>query len=207
MSDDALKYDRMVETALRGVVREALTLTAEHGLPGNHHFYITFRTDHPGVSLADYLRERFPGEMTIVLQLQFWGLKVEDDRFEVTLSFNDKPERLCIPFAAVTAFADPSVRFGLQFEAGQESADPEDLGAEPAEDSAESGDTAKPTGTALAAVPAETGPGAAESKPAAAKPPGKPGGEPAAGQGKPESGKQPDKADAEVVSLDAFRKK
>jgi len=123
MTDQDLRYDRMVENALRDVVRQALRLAADQGLPGNHHFYITFRTDHPGSALADHLVERYPGEMTIVLQHQFWGLQVHDDLFEVTLSFNDKPERLRIPFEAVVAFADPSVRFGLQFEAGDESTD------------------------------------------------------------------------------------
>ena len=113
----------MVENALRGVVRQALRLAADQGLPGNHHFYITFRTDHPETALADHLVERYPGEMTIVLQHQFWGLQVHDEIFEVTLSFNDKPERLRIPFEAVVAFADPSVRFGLQFEAGEDSAE------------------------------------------------------------------------------------
>ena len=115
----------MVENALRDVVRQALRLAADQGLPGNHHFYITFRTDHPGSELADHLVERYPGEMTIVLQHQFWGLQVHNELFEVTLSFNDKPERLRIPFDAVVAFADPSVRFGLQFESGEESADGE----------------------------------------------------------------------------------
>jgi hypothetical protein len=113
---EGLRYDVMVESALRGVVRDALSVAAESGLPGEHHFYITFRTDSPGVQLADYLRERYPSEMTIVIQHQFWNLKVLEDRFEVTLSFNDKPQELVIPFAAVTAFADPSVRFGLQFD-------------------------------------------------------------------------------------------
>lgn len=106
----------MVENALRGVLREALTLTAKHGLPGAHHFYITFRTRHPGVVIPDQVRARYPEEMTIVLQHQFWGLDVTDSYFEVTLSFNRMNERLHIPFAAVTAFADPSAKFGLQFQ-------------------------------------------------------------------------------------------
>jgi uncharacterized protein len=116
MGKDALRYDQMVEDALRGVVRKALVQAAEHGLPGAHHFYVTFETDHPGVALADHLKARYPGEMTIVLQHQFWGLDVEDERFSVTLSFNDRHERLTIPFEAVTAFADPAVKFGLRFE-------------------------------------------------------------------------------------------
>ena len=116
MSETQLPYDLMVEDALRGVVRRALEVVASRGLPGNHHFYITFRTDHPGVKLPAYLRERYPSEMTIVLQYQFWGLEVREADFQVTLSFNDKPERLVIPLEAVKAFADPSVRFGLQFD-------------------------------------------------------------------------------------------
>ena len=114
--DEGLKYEEMVEDALRGVVRRALIEVLETGLPGEHHFYITFRTDHPGTSLAKNLRERYPNEMTIVLQHQFWNLEVRDEDFEVTLSFSNVPHRLEIPFAAVVAFADPSVRFVLQFE-------------------------------------------------------------------------------------------
>ena len=108
----------MVERALRGVLREALGYVAEQGLPGEHHLYITFRTDHPEVDIPDRLRERYPSEMTIVLQYQFWGLEVSQDGFAVTLTFSDVPERLVVPFDAVIAFADPSVRFGLQFDTG-----------------------------------------------------------------------------------------
>ncbi|MCG8356571.1 MAG: ClpXP protease specificity-enhancing factor SspB [Kiloniellales bacterium] len=127
MVQDGLRYDTMVEEALRGVVREALSLAAEHGLPGDHHFYITFRTDFPGISLPASLRKRYPSEMTIVLQHQYWGLEVSKEGFAVTLSFNDKLERLDVPLSAVTAFADPSVRFGLQFD-GHDGED-EDEGA------------------------------------------------------------------------------
>lgn len=115
MAGKLLDYNQLVETALRGAVREALKRAAEFGLPGNHHFYITFRTDQAGVELPDYLRERYPEEMTIVLQHQYWGLEPAEDHFQVTLSFNKVPERLVIPYAAITAFADPSVQFGLQF--------------------------------------------------------------------------------------------
>lgn len=116
MTREHLRYDRMVERALRGVVREALSHVAQHGLPGNHHFYLTFRTNFPGVELPDYLRAQYPAEMTIVLQYQFYGLEVDDTAFAVTLSFNNVHERLVIPFAAVTTFADPSVNFALQFQ-------------------------------------------------------------------------------------------
>lgn len=119
MTVEGLKYDALVEDALRGVVRQVLAHVAERGLPGDHHFYISFRTGHPGVDIPEHLRARYPNEMTVVLQYQFWGLEVGPEAFGVTLSFSEVPERLTIPFAAVTAFADPSVRFGLQFDAGE----------------------------------------------------------------------------------------
>jgi hypothetical protein len=116
MPTNMLRYDQMIEEALRGVVRRALRTVAESGLPGSHHFYITFRTTAPGVEIAPHLHERYPDEMTIVLQYQFWGLEVATDRFEVTLSFNDQPERLVVPYSAISAFADPAAKFGLQFQ-------------------------------------------------------------------------------------------
>jgi len=117
MVQDLFDYPEMVETALRGVVREALARTAREGLRGAHYFYVSFRTDAPGVALPHYLLDKYPEEMTIVLQHQFWGLEVGDHEFSVTVSFQNRPEQLTIPFAAVTSFADPSVKFGLQFEA------------------------------------------------------------------------------------------
>lgn len=119
MGEEGLRYDAMVEQALRGVVRRALSYAAERGLPGDHHFYVTFHTNDPGVDIPAQLRTRYPNEMTIVLQHQFWGLDVGEEAFGVTLSFSDVPERLTIPFSAISAFADPSVRFGLQFDSGQ----------------------------------------------------------------------------------------
>jgi len=112
---DLLGYDRMMERAIRGVVREALAVAASKGLPGAHHFYITFQTRAPGVAIPDHLLAKYPEEMTVVLEHQFWDLEVTEDAFAVTLSFGNKPARLTIPFAAVTTFADPSVQFGLQF--------------------------------------------------------------------------------------------
>jgi hypothetical protein len=114
----------MVEHALRGVVRDALSLAAEQGLPGDHHFYLTFVTGFPGVEIPEHLRQRYPEEMTIVLQHQYYGLEVSDDRFAVSLSFSSKSERLVIPLAAISTFADPSVNFALQFQclAGAEEA-------------------------------------------------------------------------------------
>ena len=114
--DDVLRYDKMVEKALRGVVRSAVEEVRETGLPGDHHFYITFATQHPGVDIPEYLKERYPTEMTIVLQYQFYDLTVDDKFFGVTLSFNNIPERLTIPMPAITIFADPSVNFALQFQ-------------------------------------------------------------------------------------------
>lgn len=116
MPKEQLRYDRMVESALRGVVRDALRQVGDRGLPGNHHFYLTFRTAFPGVDIPEYLKNQYASEMTIVLQYQFYGLEVTEERFSVTLSFNNVHERLTIPFAAITTFADPSVNFALQFQ-------------------------------------------------------------------------------------------
>ena len=116
MTGHMLRYDKMVEDALRGVVRQTLREVEQHGLPAEHHFYVTFETTHKGVEIPDYLRQRYPSEMTIVLQHQFYGLKITQELFSVTLSFNNTPERLVIPFDAIRIFADPSVSFALQFE-------------------------------------------------------------------------------------------
>ena len=117
MSDEEfLRYDKMVEQALRGVVRTSVEEVIENGLQGDHHFYITFLTDYPGVQIPDYLRERYPGEMTIVLQYQFSDLSVDDEFLKVTLSFNNVPEKLIVPVPAISIFADPSVNFALQFQ-------------------------------------------------------------------------------------------
>jgi len=147
MSDTQINYDSLVENALRGVVRDILGHVAVDGLPGSHHFYIAFKTHASGVQIPDDLRQRYPDEMTIVLQHRFWGLTVHDDRFEVGLSFNQKSERLVIPFDAVIGFVDPSVQFALQFQddspAGEEAQSEQDTaaapdpGAEQGEDSAE----------------------------------------------------------------------
>ena len=130
--DDILRYDKMVEMALRGVVRKSIEEVKEQygdtgGMPGEHHFYITFLTDYPGVKIPDYLRDRYPGEMTIVLQYQFSDLDVNDERMTVTLSFNNVPERLEMPLSAISIFADPSVNFALQFQPLGEAMDEADL--------------------------------------------------------------------------------
>ena len=110
MEETPLRYDVWVEEALRGVIRRALTWVSENGLPGDHHFYITYRTDADGIEIPSYLKAENPEEMTIVLQHQFSGLEVGPEAFAVTLSFSDLPQRLTIPYAAVVSFADPSVK-------------------------------------------------------------------------------------------------
>lgn len=110
-----IDYEALVQESLRNVVSDILKDTAQNGLPGAHHFYVSFDTNYPGVDLPDYLREQYPEEITIVLQYEFWDLEVEDDRFYITLCFNDVHERLTIPFASIISFVDPSVKFGLQF--------------------------------------------------------------------------------------------
>ncbi len=135
--EDLLRYDKMVEAALRGVVREALARAAANGMPGAHHFYITFKTGFEGVELPAHLRAKHPEEMTVVLEHQFWDLDVKEDRFAVTLSFQNKPERLVIPFESILSFADPAVKFGLQFQqaAAANQGDQAPGAAEPAPDS------------------------------------------------------------------------
>jgi hypothetical protein len=115
MAQDLFQYERMVEAALRGVVRDALARAAREGLRGGHHFYITFGTSAPGVDIPEELRTRFQPDMTIVLQHQFWDLEVDDEKFSVTLSFQKQLEKLTIPLAAIRSFTDPSVEFALEF--------------------------------------------------------------------------------------------
>ena len=116
MATDHIRYDVLARDALRGVLRRVLSDAAEHGLPGEHHFFITFLSTADGVKLSPRLLAQYPDEMTIILQHQFWDLVVTEDRFEVGLSFGSIPERLVVPFAAIKSFLDPSVQFGLQFE-------------------------------------------------------------------------------------------
>ncbi len=178
--NDRFHYDALVDDALRSVVRRVLTQVAEKGLPGSHHFYISFRSTDPGVELPDYLRAKYPEEMTIVLQHQYWDLVIGEESFEVTVSFNKLQEHIKVPFAALSAFVDPSVRFGLQF----------DRKDKPAGD--------KPEATAAAPTPLpapdkrpnQAGPAGDEDKPADA-----------AAEAKPEG------AASKIVKLDSFRKK
>ena len=116
MATDHIRYDVLARDALRGVLHRVLSDAAEHGLPGEHHFFITFLSKADGVKLSPRLLAQYPEEMTIILQHQFWDLTVTEDRFEVGLSFGGIPERLVVPFASIKSFFDPSVQFGLQFE-------------------------------------------------------------------------------------------
>lgn len=122
MPEDHIRYDILTREALRGVVRKVLSEVSKTGLPGNHHFFISFASKAQGVRIPARLLERYPQEMTIVLQNQFWDLRVTDTGFEVGLSFDDKPELLVIPFAAILGFFDPSVEFGLKFEVESDTA-------------------------------------------------------------------------------------
>jgi uncharacterized protein len=116
MAVDHIRYDILAQEALRGMVRTVLVDAAKNGLPGEHHFYISFDPRHEGVRLSQRMRTQYPEEMTIVLQHQFWDLTVADDRFEVGLSFGGVPERVVVPFDAIKSFVDPSVQFGVRFE-------------------------------------------------------------------------------------------
>ncbi len=123
--DSLIPYDEIVQEALRAVVGRVLgSVERSGGLPGDHHFYITFKTGAPGVQIPKHLSERFPDEMTIVMQNKFWDLVVDDDGFQVSLSFNQIPAKLSIPYAAITAFVDPAVDFGLQFQAAAADMEP-----------------------------------------------------------------------------------
>jgi hypothetical protein len=122
MAKDFIGYQALTDSALRGVVRDALRRIEKSGLIGAHHFYLTFKTHAEGVEIPDFLKEQYPDEMTIIIQHQFWALKVKDDYFEVTLTFKKLPAPLHIPFNALTAFFDPGVQFGLQFRSESEQA-------------------------------------------------------------------------------------
>jgi uncharacterized protein len=148
MADDLMQYQKKLDQALRGVVKSALIHASTEGLPGDHHFYITFRTKAPGVEISDVLHAQYAEEMTIVLQHQFWGLEIHDDWFTVTLSFNRVSEPLIIPFDAVSAFLDPAVSFGLQFDADKaDNLQPDGI-AEPADAPPPAGNPAENMGAA-----------------------------------------------------------
>ena len=125
-----IDYGNLMHSAMRGLIKSVLETVAEDGLPGQHHFFITFDTNHPDVQIADWLADRYPGEMTVVMQHWFEDLDVTESGFGVTLNFGESPERLYIPFDAIKTFVDPSVEFGLRFEAPEDDEDDEDLLAE-----------------------------------------------------------------------------
>lgn len=207
MATDHIRYDLLVQNAFRDVFRNVLTDVAAKGLPGDHHFLITFRTDAPGVKISDRLRAAHPHDMTIVLQHQFWDLAVTEGGFTVGLSFKNVPEKLIVPFAAVTGFFDPSVNFGAEFTVDApagETPTPKPLAIpSPAAKGRMRGSGSEPT-----EIVGETAPGVApDALPApAAKGDSK-------GDSKPDAPPKPaDAADArpegpKVVSIDAFRKK
>jgi uncharacterized protein len=212
MSKDLIRYDLLVQEALKGVVRKVLIDAGKDGLAGEHHFYISFRTEFPGVRLSNRLREKYPQEMTIVLQHQFWDLIVTEHTFEVGLSFSGVPERLLVPFDALTGFFDPSVQFGLKFEVEDKA---EEAEAEPPAPRPVPGAGSEPL--ELQPKKAAPPPVPVASKNTAPKLTAKPTGEPDKGVGKSEKAERPakplkskdkdDASGAEVVSLDAFRKK
>jgi uncharacterized protein len=142
MPEDLMRYDQLAQNALRGVVRDALRKVEKSGLPGEHHFYIQFNTRYPGVSIGERLSARYPREMTVVLQHQFFNLQVTEERFQVELSFDNIPEKLVIPFAAVKGFLDPAVQFGLQFEVvEQKDEQPKSVELAPNPEAPENGNT------------------------------------------------------------------
>lgn len=200
---DHIRYDLLTQQALRGVVRAVLADTAKKGLSGDHHFYISFETQAEGVRLSDRLRAQYPEDMTIILQHQFWDLSVTDAGFEVGMSFGGIPEKLYIPFAAVTGFFDPSVQFGLQFEEVAEDQASQD---KPAKDNMAKDNLAKTAAGKPVAVKDET----AAPKPAQPSVPSTPAVTPItpAAAAEPDDSK-PDKppGGGEVVRLDRFRKK
>ena len=188
MPTDLIRYDLLVQDALRSVVRRVLGDAARNGLPGEHHFNISFKTQAPGVALPPTIRQKYPDEMTIILQHEFWDLAVDTDGFEVSLNFSRKPERLKIPFDAIVGFSDPSVPFGFKLEPREQPA----------------------SGPVLAPPPRERHePNAQKTQPAPLPPPAsaKPaGGGKAASNA--EAAKAPEAGEAaKVVSIDAFRKK
>jgi hypothetical protein len=208
MPTDLIRYDLLVQDALKGVVRRVLANAMRDGIPGEHHFYLSFRTREKGVRISQSLRDKYPDEMTIVLQHQFWDLSVNDHAIEVGLSFSGVPEKLVIPFDAVSGFFDPSVQFGLKFEPSKEGAATGTAKASPAGAKGESADLAKlPRGSAGEPQKAPRGKSLDKPpKPAPADAKLKIAPEPPSD--KPDKPKdEANKDEPKVISLDAFRKK
>ncbi len=190
-AEDLIRYDVLTQEALRGVIRKVLEEVAAAGLPGEHHFFITFRTDHPGVRLSARMRERYPEEMTIVIQHSFWDLKVTETAFEIDLSFDDILERLRVPFSALKGFFDPHVKFGVQFDA-------EFLEA------ANSVETGEPE---IIETNPDNLPQVAQTREVTKSTPRKPGKKKAGKKAKDAKPENEADSGAEIVSLDKFRKK
>jgi hypothetical protein len=206
MGTDHIRYDLLVQEALRSVVRNVLTDVGKNGLPGDHHFYISFKTGAPGVRISNRLREQYPDEMTIVLQHQFWDLGITEHTFEVGLSFGGVPERLLVPFDTIVGFFDPSVQFGLKFEVQE----PETAVAENENDGAKGKKPAVSVVAPLAPPKAAGGllkptdKGRDHHGPEITQKAKPKKGEKAKELAEPPAAEQPTAA---VVSLDAFRKK
>ena len=198
---DHIRYDLLTQQALRGVVRNVLGEAAKKGLPGEHHFYVSFDTQAEGVRLSDRLKAQYPEQMTIILQHQFWDLEVDEDSFSVGLSFGGVPEKLHVPFEAIKGFFDPSVQFGLQFEeVGDTDAQP--VAGNALKEAAKDGGKEGPKPAAPAVK--KKAPSAAPLSPKAAAPAPAPAASETAG--KPDDPDKPS-GGAEVVRLDRFRKK
>ena len=197
---DLLRYDILTQDAMRGVVKKVISEAAKAGLPGDHHFFVSFSTGFHGVKLSTRMRERYPDEMTIVIQHQFWDLKANENGFSIGLSFDEIPETLSIPFAAIKGFFDPSVQFGLQFDVDEDEQEEADISS--ISDRSISDEKTPPAMDApgnTIAIAAKAG-----KETSAVKPKKKP----ARSSAKKESEKPADESSgAEVVSLDAFRKK
>ena len=195
MPTDLIRYDLLVQEALRSVVRKVLADTARTGLIGEHHFNIAFKTQAPGVVAPAAVKSRFPDEMSIILQHEFWDLVVTQEAFEVSLHFSRKPERLVVPFDSITGFSDPSVPFGFKLEPRV----PEPAASRTSATAGKpDSPPPAPAKAAPAPAPAKTAPAKPSSGPAPAK----------SGQraGKPAEPAEP-AGEAKVVSIDAFRKK
>jgi len=201
MAEDLMRYDLMAQDALRGVVKAAMKRAARVGLPGDHHFFVAFDTNHSGVRISERLRKKYPDEMTIVLQHQFWSLEVYEDRFEVDLSFDNIPERLSVPFVAIKGFFDPSVQFGLQFDVShvEDEADAADAEVSAPQQLPDRGATIK-------ALPQSSARSSTETKDEDVELPTKRTEKPEVKPALTKSG-DADPAEAKVVKLDTFRKK
>jgi hypothetical protein len=192
MPTDLIRYDLLVQDALRFVVRRVLSDAARNGLPGEHHFNISFKTQAAGVVVPAVMRQKYPDEMTIILQHEFWDLAVDADGFEVSLNFSRKPERLKIPFDAIVGFTDPSVPFGFKLEPREQS-----VLANPTSVIATAAPAPEPSEPATPSKPSPPLPALAKASPAAAK----------SKSSEPAKQPEPSETAAKVVSIDAFRKK